>query len=299
MSGYTEACNPAESGSKNFTLARDGNGQAGIKSAVMWTKADLVVPTKAEAKSIDYWNAQIAAGNAVYVGEIRELISNSAEATFYDAPNGNFRKRDVAATRILRFNFIECACTAAQIQKMDGSNGRLWFETKDGFIVGKNSGAGAVGQKTSQFDVGLLTEAISGTPVAYLPIDITMATPRDDDANPFDASIDWLFQDLNEVNGTGIAFDTVASDGANLTFNMTLTKDCTSIPLTGAALANLLFTDANGVEFATVTVGEAVAGSGIYQVDITTALTEANVCIKDIQDIGGLLYASTQNTVSV
>lgn len=300
MSGYTEACDPSSS-SRAFTLARDGKGQAGIKKKLMWTKSSLVVPTKAEAKSQAYWNTQIAAGNAVYVGEIEELVSNNTAATFYESPNGNTRRKDVAAKRIFQFKLIECACTHANLMSMDGANGRLFFETDLGYIIGKNSGDGAIGQLTSQFEIDIKSEAVSGTPVEYSIIDVTMASPKDDDANPFDAKIDWTFESLDEVNFADIALVTgsAVATATTYSFTMSVGNGCKELALAGVIDTMLKGTDANGNVLPVASVAANGANAEHYDVVLTTTslLTSANIALDGIQTINSLLYASDEVTV--
>lgn len=297
MSGYTEACNPSSSGSFIPTLARDGKGQHGPLKELIWTKSDFLVPTTVDAQSQAFWNASIASGDAVYIGEIEEFVANNSAATFYESPNGNIRKEDVAEKRIEQYRLIECACTAAEISKMNGQNGRLWFRSSDGYIVGKcdTDGVQRKGQKTSQFEVGLATRPIVGTPVSYLPIDVTFASPRDDQQNPFDASIDWMFSDLDEVNRADLSATTVATSGTNLTFSLAIGKGCKELALTGAVLANLKVVDVND----NVLVFTVTPNGDNYDIDVTTALTSAKISLDGIQLIGGVLYASDEITVSV
>ena len=297
MAGYTEACSPSEDGNF-FTLARDGKGQVGVLKKLLWTKSSLVA-TRDEAKSQAYWNTQIAAGNAVYVGEIEEFVANNTAATFYESPNGNIRKLDVAEKRIEQYRLIECACTAAQIQKMNGQNGRLFFETEDGYIVGKSTLDGQVqGQQTSQFEVGLATRPVTGTPVSYLPIDVTYASPKDDDANPFDAQIDWAFESLDEVNAMEFTITTAAAATAtNFTFSLNIGRGCKELALAGVALADLKFVDPSG----NVLTGTVTANGDNYDIDLTTtsALASVKVSSDGIRTINSTLYAGNEFTVAV
>lgn len=296
MSGYTEACDPASS-SRAFTLKRDGKGQAGIKKKLMWTKSSLVVPTKDNAKSETYWNSQIALGNAVYVGEIEELVSNNTAATFYESPNGNVRVKDVDSKRIYQFKLVECACTHANLLAMDGANGRLFFETSLGYIVGKDNGDGVIGQLTSQFEIDIKSEAVAGTPVEYSIIDVTMASPKDDDANPFDGKIDWQFQDLDEVNAAELSANTVAATPTNFTFSLYVGNGCKDLALAGVLAADVKVVDTAG----NTLVATVTPNGDRYDVDATTTaqLPSVKVSFDGIRTIGGLLYASDEITVSV
>ncbi len=296
MSGYTEACNPS-SGSFIPTLARDGKGQYGPLKYLIHSDSDLT-GTKDEVTSLAWWNTQVAAGKARYIGEIEEFVSNNSAATFYESPNGNVRVQDVAEKRIEQYRLIECACTAAEISRLNGLNGRLWFLSSDSYVVGKSAGNGLYqGQKTSQFEVGLATRPIIGTPVSYLPIDVTFATPLDDQRNPFDAAVDFLFSDLDEVNRAFLSASTIASTPTNFTFSLAVGNGCQELPLTGVAVANMKFTDlADNVLVATVT-----PNGDNYDVDVTTTsqLPSIKMSIDGIQTINSLLYASDEETVTV
>lgn len=296
---YTEACDPSSS-SRAFTLARDGKGQAGIKKKLMWTKSSLVVPTKDEAKSLTYWNTQVAAGNAVYVGEIEELVSNNSAATFYESPNGNTRVKDVDSKRIYQFKLVECACTHAQLMAMDGANGRLFFETSLGYIQGKDSGDGAIGQLTSQFEIDILTEAISGTPVAYSVIDVTMASPKDDDANPFDGSIDWTFETLDEVNFAEIELVGAAvATATDYSFTISIGNGCKDLSLANVLAGMLKGEDPAGNVLPVASVGANGVNAEHYDVVLTTtsSLASVKISLDGIQTINSLLYASDEVTV--
>lgn len=294
---FSTVCDAEEAGRLKGT-GRSGKSQAGAEQELFWSPNDFSFSDKNNAVSLSQWNSAVAAGNLYYIGVIEEFDANDTEATYYESPNGNLRIKTANAKRVRQYRLVECACTHAALLSFDAQNGRLFIRTSKGYLKARIEDDGTVrGLKTTQFDVGLKTAATSDTP-SFTPIDVTYETPFDDDQDVFEDKIDFEFSQVDQVFNAEFKISSVASNGSNLTFTLTATKDCSNVPLSGLVLANMRFLDANGAAFGTVSMPE-TGSTGVYSVDITTAETVADVDIDGVQTVSSINYASEQVRASV
>lgn len=292
---YSTACAAEESGRLKGT-GRKGNSQAGAVTEIFWATSDQKFASKDAATDIDNWNSEVEAGKLHYIGKIAEMDSNDAEATFYESAIGNLRLKTAESKRIRQYRLVECACTHAALLSFDGQNGRLYLRTDRAFVKATIDRDGIVkGFKTSQFDVGMLVEATPETP-AFTPIDVTFENAKNDDINVFEDTIDFTFDEVDQVFNAEFIENTVASNGTNLTFNLVGKKGCSDVPLIGAVTSDFKVTDSNGSQITTFTVSET---AGTYAFDVTTAETVVYVDINGVKRIAGTLYLSDEIKVSV
>ncbi|MBO0323463.1 hypothetical protein J0X14_14235 [Muricauda sp. CAU 1633] len=293
---YSTVCDAEEAGRLKGT-ARASKAQSGAEQELFWSPNDFSFADKDSATTLADWNTAVAAGNLYYIGVIEEFDSNDTEPTYYESPNGNLRLKTANAKRVRQYRLVECACTHAALLSFDAQNGRLFMRTSKGYLKARLEDDGTVrGFKTTQFDVGLRTAATADAP-GFTPIDVTFETPFDDDKDIFEDSIDFEFSQVDQIYNAEFAISSVASDGSNLTFTLTATKDCTNVALSGLTTSHLIFKDANGAELATVSMPE-TGSTGVYSVDITTAETVAYAEIYGVQTVSSINYVSDQYKAS-
>lgn len=296
MSGYSTVCDAQEAGKLKGT-ARSGKSQAGAEKELFWSTDDFEFSDKSVAVNEDNWNTGVENGKLHYIGVLEEFDSNDAEATFYESTNGDYRAKTAEAKRIRQYRLIECSCTHAALLSFDGQNGRLFIRTSRGYLKARIEKDGKVrGFKTSQFDVGLLTASTNETP-SFTPIDVTYATPIDDDKDVFEDKIDFEFSQIDQVENAKLVGSSASSDGSNFTFTITATKGCSSAVLTGAVRADFAFENVNGTVLATATVTE-TGTTGVYAVDITTDETTIVFSIDGTKKIASTNYVSEDESIT-
>ncbi len=291
--GYSTVCDAVASGKIKGT-GRSGKGQAGAEQELFWTPSDFSFTSKSSAVSISDWNTAVAAGNAIYLGVIEEFDANDTEATFYESANGNLRLKTAEAKRVRQYRLVECSCTHASLLSLDGQNGRLLIRTSRGYLKARIEDDGTVvGFKTNQFDVGLLTAATTESP-SFTPIDVTFATPIDDDKDVFEDSIDFEFSQVDQVFNASLSASSITQSGT-LDFTLRINKDCSDVALSGVLESNLIVEDVNGN-----VLSKTLTPSGdSYDISVTTALSSAIVYFDGVQNISSVLYTSEDLTVSV
>lgn len=289
---YSTVCDAEEAGRLRGT-ARSGKSQSGAEQEIFWSPSDFSFDDKNDATSLTKWNEEVANGNLYYIGVIEEFDSNDTEPTYYESANGNLRLKTANAKRVRQYRLVECACTHAALTSFDAQNGRLFLRTSKGYLKARIESDGKVrGLKTTQFDVGLKTAATSDTP-AFTPIDVTYETPFDDDMDVFEDKIDFEFSQVDQIFNAEFSISNVASNGTNLTFDLTATKDCSNVALSGLLASHMKFTDGNGAVLNTVSMPE-TGSTGVYSVDITTDETTAFVEVDGVQTVSSINYVSDQ-----
>jgi hypothetical protein len=291
--GYSTVCNAEEAGKLKGT-GRSGKAQAGAEQELFWSPNAFSFASASAAVDQLNWDAAVAAGNLYYIGVIEEFDASDSEATFYESANGNLRLKTAEAKRIRQYRLVECSCTHAALLSFDGNNGRLFMRTSRGYLKARMDGVTVQGFKTNQFDVGLLTAATTDSP-SFTPIDVTFATPIDDDKDVFEDKIDFEFSQVDQVFNAELSASGVSSNGTALTFTLRVEKDCSGVALTGITEVMLAVTDVNG----NALVKTVTPNGSNYDVSVTTALTGVEVSIDAIQLVGGILYASDVINVAV
>lgn len=291
--GYSTVCNAEEAGKLKGT-GRSGKAQAGAEQELFWSPNDFSFASKTAALDIANWNTAVAAGDLYYIGVIEEFDASDSEATYYESANGNLRLKTAEAKRIRQYRLVECSCTHAALLSFNGQNGRLFMRTSRSYLKGRMNGVTVEGFKTNQFDVGLLTAATTDSP-SFTPIDVTFATPIDDDIDVFEDKIDFEFSQVDQVFNAEISASGVSSNGTTLSFTLKAEKDCSGVALAGVTEPTLIVKDVNGN-----TLVKTVTPAGAnYTVDVTTALTAVAVSFDGIKSVGGVLYASDEIDVTV
>ncbi len=291
MKKSTEACSVDTA---TLRVAHNGggsNGQVGIVEELIWTAEDYRIDSTTAAKDKDTLNAGIEAGNVIVIGKVKPESKNT-DAAFAEDAELNEKELDTEATRATGYQSKNCACTHAELLRMNGVNGRLIERTKKGFLKLRYDEDGKLmGMLTSEFIVGLKTTPVAGTPIAYTPFDATFSDGEGDDKAPAEVKVDYSFKDLDKVERLEGEIDTVASNGTNLTFNLTLTQGCSDVAGAGAVKADMKVYGDDGTEITTFTATES-GSTGVYAIDVTTALTTVYIEINGIRKIGGVNFLS-------
>ncbi len=290
MGKYTEAC--AGASANTNILATGGIDKKGITGAykhVFWAADSFEFASVVAAKDIANFNAAVQAGNLIYLG-MGQFEDQSSEAQFFENQALNIREEQVAASKVLRMISAVCACSHAELKKLEGKEGRLFIQTSKNFLIGRLTDDGKViGRALSSIIVNNRTVPTNDTPVEYTQIDFTFADNDGDELNPAEVLLDFIFSEVDQVYpGDGVSSGT-STNGATLSTTITITEDCSTDPLIDAVLADFKAEDEDGNALTIASVTENPADSGQYDIDITTALTKAYVSFDGIRSINSEL----------
>lgn len=297
--GYTEACASAAANTNIVaTGGIDTKGITGYYKRVFWVAAGSSFASVTAMKDKANWDALVAAGNAIYLGQIK-TEDQSAEATFFEDNALGIREKQTEATKVVRAVMAICACSHAELKKMEGKEGTIFFETSKNFGIGRLQEDGSIkGRAVSSIVVGQRSVPTTEQPVEYTTIDFTFSDNDGDEKNPAEVKLGFLFSEVDQVFPVDGVVSSVSSNGTTLSFTLKLTKDCSTDVLGGVVVGDLKAVDEDGNVLTVATATESPAGT--YAVGITTALTLAYVSFNGIRDVasGGVLYYMDTVTVS-
>lgn len=287
MSKYSGIVAEAANDSIVATGGLDKQGLTGAYRGLVWTKEGFSFPSITAAKDIDTWNTAIAAGNIIPIGD-GEFTDQSTDATFYERAALNIRIKQTNKIKALQFEYAVNACTRAELEKMEGKSGRVFTISENSILEGVYNDDGTVqGKPLSSIDVDDV-EPTEDAPVKTTTVTMTFSDPKGDIRNPFQSSIDFGVQDLDQVFSVAPTVANEASNGSALSADITLVDALGNTALTGAVLADFYAEDEDGNELTIASVTE-TGSTGVYAISITTALTKAYVSFDGIRSIGGVL----------
>lgn len=288
MSKYTEV---SGSGANTNVVATGGINDKGIVGAykrVFFGESGQKFPSIAATKIQDNWDTAAVGGDLTYLGQCK-FEDNSEEAQFFTDAALDINEETTAATKVVRSILQVNACVHAELKKMDGKSGRVYFQTTNSFVIGRYEDDGEVVGRACTISVSQRTVPTTEQPVEYTIIDITFTDNDGDESNPMEAKIDWLFSEVEQVYPLTATVGNESSNGSALTFELDIDKAGSNSPLTGAVLADFAATDEDGTPLTIASVTES-GTSGIYTVVITTALTTAYIKFSGRREIGGSTY---------
>lgn len=291
-----ESCgNVSENTQRVATAGINAVVAVGAPEQFFWTPAGVSAPSATAAKDIDTFNAWVAANNGVYLGK-HQAESTGTEREIFENNFFGLKVTTREATKTLQLSSPMCACTSAELEKMNGRSGLIWERTTLGYLLGRANDDGTVqGFPVSNMYKAINSVATADEPVSNTIFEIPYSDPRGDQKNPFQAAIEWEFSEIDQPFSVEAELSNFVDAGSNLTFDLALTKDCTSVALTGAVKANFKVTDANGAEITTFTVSET---SGVYSFDVTTGESVVYVETAGITTISSSLYTMDKVKVS-
>ncbi len=277
----------SEDASRVATSGINSSISVGAPEYFFWTPSGVSIPNASAAKDIDTFNDLVKAANGVYLGRY-EVESTGSEREVFENNFFGLKKTTTAATKTLQLTAPLCACTSAELEKMNGRSGRIFEMTGDGYLLGRANDDGSI----SGFPVSNMYKAINDiattdTPVSNTRFEIPYSDPRGDQKNPAQLAVDWNFSEVDQPISVEAEISSASSNGTNLTFTADLTKDCSSAVLAGALKADFKVTDANGAEITTFTVTET---SGSYAFDVTTDESVVWLETAGIVEISSSLY---------
>lgn len=288
MSKYTEISGAGANTNIVATGGINALGLVGAYERVMFAESAHKFTSIAASKIQDNWDAGAIAGDLTYLGKCK-FEDNSEEAQFFTDPALNINIETTAASKVVRAILQVNACVHAELKKMDGKSGRVFFQTTNGFVVGRYEDDGDVVGRECSISVSQRSVPTTDTPVEYTIIDITLTDNDGDELNPFEAKIDWLFSEVEQVYPITGTVDNVTSGGGTVDFDLALTKAGSNSPLSGAALADFSATDEDGNALSIASVSESGA-TGVYAVSVTTAGTLAYIKFNGRRTIAGSTY---------
>jgi hypothetical protein len=288
MSKYTEV---SGSGANTNIVATGGINALGLVGAyerVMFAESAHKFESIAASKIQDNYDADAISGMLTFLGKCK-FEDNSEEAQFFTDPALTINIETTAATKVIRSILQVNACVHAELKKMNGKTGRVFFQTTNGFVVGRYEDDGDVVGRECTVAVSQRSVPTTDTPVEYTIIDITLTDNDGDELNPFEAKIDWLFSEVEQVYPITGTVDNVTSDGSTVDFDLALTKAGSNAALPGATLADFSATDEDGNP---LSIASAVEGgsTGVYAVSVTTTGAVAYIKFNGRRTIGGSTY---------
>lgn len=291
---YTEAC-----GSESAALAKVATGGINTKATglgffkeLFYAKEDFSFSSITAMKDQSNWDAGVAAGNLIYLGS-GKFEDQSVEQTFFEDTDLSIKIKQTERIEAFRFILAICACSISELTKMEGTTGRLFIRTSNGYVIGRMQEDGSIkGKPFDDFTIST-TIPVNATPVRYTNLDFTMSDYKGDLRNALEAKTTFSFADVDQVFALDGVVDTVASNGTNLTFNLTLTQGCSDTVASGLVKANLKVTDVNGNDISTFTVTES-GSTGVYAIDVTTALTTVYIESNSIVSVSDVLFVLDQ-----
>lgn len=300
MPGYTEAC---ASGAANTNIVATGGistkGITGKYEEIFWADDSFEFASVTAMKDRANWDAGVAAGTLIYLGKGR-FEDQSEEAQFFTDNSLDIREEQTPATKVIRMTSAICACSHAEIKKMEGKSGRIFIRTSKGFALGRLQDDKKIkGRTLSSLIVGSRTVPTEDQPVEYTVIDFSFGDNDGDELNPAEVKVDFLFSEVDQVYPADGVVSGVSSNGSTLSLTLAITEDCGETVLENVVVADLKAVDEDGNTLTIASATESPAGT--YAVDITTALTTAYISFDGIRDVNsaGTLYYLDQVTASV
>lgn len=288
MSKYTEV---SGAGANTNIVATGGINKLGLVGAyerVFFAESGQKFASIPASKIQDNWDTDAVAGDLTYLGKCK-FEDNSEEAQFFTDQALDINIETTAATKVVRAILQVNACVHAELKKMDGKSGRVYFQTTNGYLVGRYEDDGDVVGRECSIAVSQRSVPTTDQPVEYTIIDITLTDNDGDELNPFEAKIDWLFSEVEQVYPVTGVVDNVSSGGGTVDFDLTLTKAGSNAALSGAVLADFSATDEDGNALSIDSVSE-TGTTGVYAVSVTTAGTVVYIKFNGRRTIAGATY---------
>ena len=296
MGAYVETCGTTAAGDSFVaTGGIEKIPNTGYLNALLWV-SDTFSGTILELKDKETYDTAVATNDVIFLGN-GKFEDTSVEATFFEDTDLSIRVEQTPKIKSLLFTLATCACTSAQLEKMENKTGRLLMQTSTSAVWGRYDNGIGKGMAISSISVDS-TLPVSATPVEYTTLAITFSDYKGDRKNPLRIAAPFLFSEIDQVFAADGISGTTSSDGTTLTSEITINKDCTSEKLTGLVLANFKAVDVDGNVLTIASVTEA-GTTGVYTVNITTALTKAFVSTDGIITNASILYYMDAVTVTV
>lgn len=288
MSKYTEVSGAGANANIVATGGINALGLIGAYERVMFAESAHKFASIPAAKIQDNWDADAISGELTYLGKCK-FEDNSEEAQFFTDPPLNINIETTSATKVIRSILQVNSCVHAELKKMSGKSGRVFFQTTNGFMVGRYEDDGDIVGRECSIAVSQRSVPTTDTPVEYTIIDITMTDNDGDELNPFEAKLDWLFSEVEQVYPITGVVDNVSSGAGTLNLDLTLTKAGSNAPLSGAVLADFSATDEDGNALSIATVTE-TGTTGVYAIAVTTTATTVYIRFNGRRTIAGATY---------
>lgn len=295
MGKYVESC--GTSSTDTSVIANGGINSVqdiGYFESLLWVSSS-VSKTATEFKDIDTLNALVLSGDAVYLGK-GKFEDTSTEASFFEDAQLGIKVVQTPKIKSFKFTLAACACTSAELEKLESKTGSLVIQTSNGTFIGRENSGSGKGMAVSSITVDS-TMPVSDTPVEYTTIDITFSDHKGDRKNPFRIAVDYLFSEIDQVYSAEGTSSAVSNAGSSLQATLTVKKDCTTEALSGLVVADLKAVDVDGNVLTIATLTES-GSTGVYAIAITTALTLAYVTTDGIQAVSGVNYYMDSVTIT-
>jgi len=118
--------------------------------------------TVAEAKSLDAWNAAIAAKDLIPFYDVEEYAIADTEGTFFEGLNTRYET--TPAKKVRTFRSIIGLCSYSALNSYNKKEGQVFEFTEDGAIKAVSTSDNGIKGQNARIEVGELLDAVSGTP---------------------------------------------------------------------------------------------------------------------------------------
>lgn len=287
MSKYTEVSGAAANANVVATGGINNKGIVGAYKRVFFAEEDQKFASIAASKVQSNWDADAITGDLVYLGQCK-FEDNSEEAQFFTDAALDINEETTPASKVVRSILQVNACVHAELKKMDGKSGRIYFQTTNSYLIGRLEDDGEVVGRQATISVSQRSVPTTEQPVEYTIIDITFTDNEGDELNPMEAKLDWLFSEVEQVYPlTGIVSNE-SSNGSQLDFDLQVDRAGSNTGLAGITTAQFHVTDEDGNELTQASFTD--NGSGSYSFGITTALTTVYVKTDGRVTVSGSTY---------
>lgn len=298
MAKYVESCGATDA-QNTSVVATGGLDKAvaiGSITSLFFASTDQKFDSILASKDVANWNTDVAAKKLIYLGDGR-VEDTSTEVAF--AEDAQLRLKAVSTPAIKSFNYIigVCGCNVAELIKLKGRTGRLHMQTDKKILLATYTDAKDVEGFACTIDDVVTSLPTADAPWELTTISITLNDYAAEIARPARPVLEFNFKDVDQVYSAEGVASAISNAGSALNATLTITKDCTTDPLTGLLLADMKAVDVDGNVLTIATFTES-GTTGVYSISITTALTLAYVTTADIVDVSDVLYYMESVTVS-
>jgi len=267
----------------------------GAPAYFFWTPTGVELDSMEAPQDIDSFNDLVKESKGVFLGK-HTVESTGSDREVYEDTFFGLKVTTTSATKTLQLTAPMCACTSAELEKMQGRSGLIWEITTLGFLKGRvNSNGKPQGFPVANMYKAINSIATTDTPVSNTILELPYSDPRGDQKAPYSVPVDWDFSEVDQPMSVEAVVSGYSTDGSNLLFDLDLTKDCSDAVLTGGVKASFSITDANGAEITDFTVSEV---DGKYSFNVVTGESTVNVETDGIVEIESSLYTMDEIKIS-
>ncbi len=298
MAKYVESCSTtdAQNSSVVVTGGLDKAVAIGSITSLFYGESTQKFTSITAAKDKANWDADVKAKKLIYLGD-GKVEDTSTEAAF--AEDAKLRLKAVSTPAIKSFNYILgiCACNTAELEKMKGRTGTLYMITDKKILMATLTDAKEVQGFEASIDNIVTSLPTEDAPWELTTLSITLSSYASEISNPARPVLEFEFKDVDQIYGAEGTASSVSTSGTALSATLTVKKDCTTEVLSGLLLADFKAVDEDG-NVLTIASATETGTTGVYAIEITTALTLAYLTTSDVIEKSGVLWYMESVTIT-